>query len=307
MIFQKKQILLYTLFFALYVFISGCTDTIDFYQGERQSAIVLNSLLNTDSIIYARMTWMNRPGAMYDSWTFDEIKDAEVSLYENGDFVERLAPVAIGDTIYSAHYYKSTHSVREGQTYRLVAKLPDGQQVSAEGWIPAQPSFSIGKATWVPSPSNPGRDETQVVLQLNDPAGEQNYYRIRMSTSSSQGSVGRWFQRLTWIGPGKQGTSFFEDEFQQQVFIDDELFDGQSVELILRCENMLSENSQVEVTALTQESYRYLRNNAFANESVNNVITEPIPVFTNVMNGLGFVGGVAVREQPIEVDRTGAP
>lgn len=63
----------------------------------------------------------------------------------------------------------------------------------------------------------------------------------------------------------------------------------------------------MEVTALTRESFRYLRNNAFANESVNNVITEPIPVFTNVMNGLGFVGGVAVREQPIEVDRTGTP
>jgi len=306
MIFQKKQILLYTLVFALYGFISGCTDTIDFYQGERRSAIVLNSLLNTDSIVYARLTWMNKPGEMFYDWAPDEIKDAEVSLYENGDFVEHLAPVAIGDTIYSAHYYKSTHSVRQGQTYQLVAKLPDGQQVSAEGWTPAQPSFSIGKATWVPSPSNPRRDETQIVLQLNDPAGEHNYYRIRMFTYS-EGDVERWSQRITWVGPGKQGTSFFADEFQPQVFIDDELFNGQSVELILRCENMLFENSKMEVTALTQESYRYLRNNAFANESVNNVITEPIPVFTNVINGLGFVGGVAVREQPIEVDRTGTP
>src|SRR5690606_8814076 len=110
-----------------------------------------------------------------------------------------------------------------------------------------------------------------------------------------------------WIGPGKQGTSFFEDEFEQQVFIDDALFNGQSVQLVLRCENLLKDNSHIEVTALTQESYRYLRNNAFANESVDNILTDPIPILTNVTNGLGFVGGVAVREQPIEVDRTSAP
>ncbi|WP_188749205.1 DUF4249 domain-containing protein [Parapedobacter defluvii] len=303
---MKKQCILYTLVFVLCGSISGCTDTIDFYQEDRQSAIVLNSLLNTDSIVYARMTWMNKPGAMYDYWTFNEIKDAEVSLYENGDFVERLAPVTIGDSLYNSHYYKSTHSVRQGQTYRLVATLPDGQRVSAEGWIPAQPSFSIGKAKWIPSPSNPGRDETQVDLKLNDPPGERNYYRIRIFTFF-EGYVERRFQHFTWIGPGKQEANFFEDEFHQQVFIDDELFDGQSVELILRCENMLFENDRIEVTALTQESYRYLRNNAFANESVDNILTEPIPVYTNVTDGLGFVGGVAVREQNIEVDRTGAP
>src|SRR5690606_34536750 len=138
-------------------------------------------------------------------WSPDEIKDAEVLLYENGNFVEILEPTAIGDSIHRVHYYRSNHSVRQGQTYRLVATLPDGQQVSAEGRTPAQPSFSIGKAKQVPSPSNAGRAETQVVLQLNDPPNETNYYRIQLF-DLSETYTERWFRHITWIGPGKQGT-----------------------------------------------------------------------------------------------------
>jgi len=52
---------------------------------------------------------------------------------------------------------------------------------------------------------------------------------------------------------------------------------------------------------------RYLLPFGTSGQTLLERITCQDTVFTNVMNGLGFVGGVAVREQPIEVDRTGTP
>ncbi len=303
MLLQKQRFILYAFLMILCSFICGCTNTVDFDLDGHKPAIVLNSLLNTDSVAYARLSWMNKPEAVPQNthfWFFAEIKDAEVSLYENGNFIEHLTPVEIGDTTYVSNlYYKGSYALRQGQAYRLVATLLDGQQVAAQGSTPSQPSFSADRVTLVNSPSDPGSQEIRIPLHLDDPAGEHNYYRIRLITAYPN----RWFGPITWIGPGKQETTYlFADEFRPQLFIDDELFDGQSVELIIRCKNLNGSDRRLEITALTQESYRYLSSKAYAQELADDFLTEPVPVFSNVAGGLGFVGGVAVREQPIEVD-----
>ena len=303
---QKQLLAFSTFLMTLFGVLNGCTDTIDFDFGEPKPTVVLNSLLNTDSVPYARLTWLNHPGAVsYGSlfWSFAEINDAEVSLYENGTFIEQLTPVIMGDTTYLSNlYYKGSHALRQGQTYRLVATLPGGQSVAAQGTTPAPPSFTVGNATRVHSSSDPGKQEIQIPLRLDDPAGERNFYRIRLIAQRPS----KWSRDITWIGPGKQESNYlFANEFRPQIFIDDELFDGQSVELIIRCENLNGSDRLLEITALTEESYRYLSSKAYAQERGDDFLTEPIPVLSNITDGVGFVGGVAVREQPVNEQSDG--
>lgn len=254
---------------------------------------VVNVLLNKDSIIYVRLTLS---GKLANTNSFTEPKDAVVQLFDNDQFKETLTLRQVG----YYYYYCSTTKMQAGHTYRVTAAIT-GQEL-AEGTDMVPDSVVTGELKRIEAPINGIDVDNKVILELKDKAGERNYYRIRIF-----GAHGAWKPDSTFFVQ-KYGNpaglrsddptlEFLEEGENTEIFIDDKLFDGRSPRFVFALESRSRiQYLVVEVTTLTYDSYRYLKSSYLAVRKAENPIAEKVLVFNNIKNGLGIVGGIAMRE-----------
>lgn len=82
-----------------------------------------------------------------------------------------------------------------------------------------------------------------------------------------------------------------------KFFTDDRLFDGRSPRFIFSLEDRSQiDYLWVEVSTLTYHSYRYLQTSYVASLKYEDPLSEKVLVYNNIMNGLGIVGGIAIKE-----------
>jgi hypothetical protein len=254
---------------------------------------VINVLMNKDSIIYVRLTLS---GKIYSTNNFFELKDAEVQLYDNDQLIETLILRKVGNY----DYYCSTTKVQAGHTYRVKVKPVwiDG----AEGADVVPDSVVIGELKRIEARINDTDVDNKVILQIHDKAGERNYYRIRIfgafkgQQSNGQPVIAKYGQPAG-IKSEDPSIDFLGEGENNEIFMDDRLFDGRSPRFIFNLESQSTvEYLIVEVSALSYDSYRYLKTSYSAARKADNPFTEKVLVFNNIKNGMGIVGGVALRE-----------
>lgn len=255
---------------------------------------VINVLMNKDSIIYVRITLS---GKVYNTNSYIEPKDAVVELFDNGQFKETLTLRQVG----WYDYYCSTTKMEAGHTYKVTAAIP-GQPL-AEGSDMMPDSVVIGEVKRIEIPVNGIDVDNKVILQIKDKAGERNYYRIRIYGAHSGGTLPDGTTIITKYSHPNSVRSddptldLLDEGGNEEVYIEDGLFDGRSPRFVFNLENNArTEYFVVEVTSLTYDSYRYMKTSYLAVRKAENPLTEKVLVFNNIKNGLGIVGGVAVRE-----------
>lgn len=255
---------------------------------------VINVLMNKDSIIYVRFTLS---GKQYYTNNFHEPKDAVLELFDNGQFKETLTVREVGRYF----YYCSTTKAEAGHSYRVTASFLDWEL--AEGTDVVPDSVVIGEVKRIEVPINNTDVDNKVIVELKDKAGEDNYYRIRIfSAFRSQDGVNGPIiiaksGRPTLIRSDDPSLELFEDGDNEAVYMDDKLFDGRNPRFVFNLESKyLMEYIIVEVSSLTYDSYRYLKTSYLAARTAENPFTEKVLVFNNIKNGMGVVGGIAMRD-----------
>lgn len=254
---------------------------------------VINVLMNKDSIIYVRITLS---GKLANTHSFIEPKDAVVQLFDNGQLKETLALRKVG----YYDYYCSTTKMEAGHTYRVTADIP-GQEL-AEGTDLVPDSTVIGELKRIEVPINSIDVDNKVILQLHDKAGEANYYRIRIygafrGQTPNGTPVVTKYGRPAFIKADDPSLDLFEESGNEEIYMDDKLFDGRNPRFIFSLESRSKNEYLVaEVSALSHDSYRYLKTSYLARKKADNPLTEKVLVFNNIKNGLGVVGGIAERE-----------
>ncbi len=255
---------------------------------------VINVLMNKDSIIYARITMSGKLG---NSSTFPEPSDAIVQLFDNDQLKETLTL----RTVSGYRYYCSTTKMEAGHTYKVTASMY-GMQL-AEGADVVPDSTVIGELKRIEVPINGIDVDNKVILQIHDKAGERNYYRIRIfgafvgAAWPDTTPVITKYGRPAYIKSDDPSFDLFDEGGNEAVFMEDKLFDGRSPRFVFNLESRSrSEYLVVEVSSLTYDSYRYLKTSYLAVRKAENPLTEKVLVFNNIKNGLGIVGGVALRE-----------
>lgn len=255
---------------------------------------VINVLMNKDSIIYARITLS---GKLYYTNNFIEPKDAVVQLFDNGQYVETLTL----RTVNNYDYYCSTKKMQAGHTYRVTASIWGLEM--AEGTDIVPDSAVLGELKRLEVPVSGTDVDNKVILELKDKAGEKNYYRIRIF-GGFKGA--HWpdttpvivrYGHPAAIKSDNPTLELLDDADNNEVFMEDKLFDGRSPRFVFNLESKAQiEYLIVEVTSLTYDSYRYLKTSYLAARKAEDPFTEKVLVFNNIKNGLGVVGGVAMRE-----------
>ena len=280
------------LFFILLIqLVSSCKKDITLAVPEESNKVVLNMLMNKDSIIIARVTLSGR---LSSTQPLPEIKNAIVNLYENGTFKELLTPYII----YGRTYYRGNTPAQAGATYRVTATVPGYEEVSGSDQIPDTVKVGDIRLTAVPIDNYLS---TTISVQLHDDAAVQNYYRIRLYALYKQVNGGGWYKERVYFDVDDTEWELFSDKTRQEFYITDALFNGRSPRFTFRTgKSGEYKKMAVEITSLTYSSYNYLNSTFMTQQEDKYELSEKVIVYNNIENGLGIIGGVAQREYEIE-------
>lgn len=281
------------MFPVLLLLFYSCKKTITINLPEEANKPVLNLLMSKDSLIIARVTVSSRTSG---NDIFPEVKEATLKLYENGTFKENLAPFLLADLT----YYKGTSKAVAGATYRVVASVPGYEDVEGSDFIPEQ--ASVGEMSVKLVKDNDGwGSKGNISVVLHDKAGEKNYYRIRLyelvTLKDAVDTVGTTYKFKVDFQTNELQDGIFNKESEWDFYTDDALFDGRSPRFnFITGRGGEFKKVIVEVTSLTYSSYSYLHSSFMARLKNEDPLSERVIVFNNILNGLGIVGGMAIKE-----------
>ncbi len=185
-----KRILSYL---ALAGLIVSCEKTIEFKSDFIQPQIVVNSVLRagTDRVIVQ----VEKSRTVLDDKSFFEaLPDAQVTLFENGEFVAELGYLAVVDTFTEylnygvvkkypyehGVYIDSSFIVKPGSTYRLEVTNDGFEPVVCETTVPFPVTLNKldYKMEKIPDQYMGNIYKVKLNLQIADPENEDNFYRI---------------------------------------------------------------------------------------------------------------------------------
>ncbi len=279
------------LFVLSVLMISSCDKDVDIPIPEESNKIVVNMLMNKDSIMIARVSISGR---MSNLQAMPEVTNAAMNLYENGTFKGPLTPYVLAGRT----FYRSNTLPQAGATYRVTAAVPGYTEVSGSDQIPD--TVQIGEMKMTVAQADNQVSKVTISVQLHDDAAVQNYYRVRM------------YQIYEWVnGNGIRGRQKIQEYFEtddtewelfgektrSDFYTTDALFNGRSPRFTFRVNTGNQfKKMVVEITSLTYSSYNYLNSTFLAREKNEDGLSEKVIVYNNIENGLGIVGGVAQRE-----------
>lgn len=263
----------------LMTLLTACEERVNIqlkYEGDK---IVINSLLQPDSVAYIRIT-RSVPANVYDEGGFAEIGNAQVSLLQNGIPMSPLQK----QTIKGRTYFVSQEKVSNGNVYTVNAAADGLTPVSGQDTLPPAPAASDAAGQ---------RYNTRIVFSLKDRAGVPDYYKVRVLAygPDNQPDTIRNFR----LDPAFNNNliDVIANTHASSLIMNDTRFDGKSVNFVLETERPIyTTRMMVEVSSLTCGGYKYFLTADAQVQSGGILISEPVTVYTNVRNGYGIVAGI---------------
>lgn len=264
---------------AALLFLTSCEKRVNGelpYEGDK---MVINSLLQPDSVIYIRVTQTGR-SSTYSSAGFKELNNAAVELTENGIVLPLHQEKIDGRT-----WFVSKNKALLGRTYTISAHTPQLGTVTATDTMPPAPDVRMASAP---------KHTSRVRFVLKDPARVVNYYRIRMFHSEHDGRL--LMPRNFRLDPSFSSNimEVLSDSYHSSLVFTDQRLDGKEITFVLQTEGSMEQEDPtvLEVSTLTESTFRYLSTLAGQSGSGTTILSEPTRVYTNVKNGYGIVGGM---------------
>lgn len=309
---RHVSILLFMLLFF------GCETPVDVDIPEHQPVLVLNGALDPAK------GWeihVSHSVDLFNNQQISPISNARVEVWENKEMINVLAhtPIELGERYDGASvaelngFYKSDLMLPElGKTYTIEVSAPGYDEVSVEASVPAR--VEVVDESFMDSVAVDRFNFNAVIAEQNitikDPPGEENYYMVRVGSVMQQVPV--FFSINTSIQEAYLNDFGFSEEevllpLWDRIIFNDVFFEGETYELkvqlssdaIFTGEDPLEEEivvNEVLVELFTVSKSFYLSEitKRAQRESDGNPFVEAVPVYSNVENGLGAVGGVNV-------------
>lgn len=287
----------------------ACEKIIDIDIPETERKIVLNGLINPDSLVEVNIS---RSMSVLDDNKFVFLENAIVSLYENDSKKGDLKYMGSGNYKLPDFYPSS------GFSYRLEVESSGLKSVSAlTELLPPVPISEIDTSSIEDSWGN---NSLKLSFSLQDPP-EENYYAISLNVThrvfdyekfeltDSMTTYRLYFEFLT-TGQGGVQDLLVEDNaivyFNEKVFMADHLFNGKEFNMDLSVGKYFFMEVDtvwidVNVDHVSKPYYLYAASIIKYNRTYGNPFSEPVSVYTNVENGLGIFTGYSTVSRKIEV------
>lgn len=249
------------------------------YTGDK---IVVNSLIQPDSLIYIRVTSSKK----VTEYSFDPLEAASLVLLENGITL----PTPTYKLINGYGYFVSQSVAKTGSHYSIQVANEGLTAVSGGDSTPVRPKISDGYAQHALN---------RVRFTMQEDGSRTNYYRLRIYNAVE--ADGNWVIDRTdtirfRLDPALNNDlpDIITNDYKSESIMTDANFNGKTVQFVLQTEKEVSSSHMIiELSALTPDAWHYLQTTASQRLSdAQNFSLDPENAYSNVENGYGIVAGV---------------
>ena len=296
---------------ALILTLISCNKTLDFDDEGYANQIVVNSTISNNSYF---VSYITKSRSILTKNQTNTPVEGSMELFEDGKLIKQF-PSQLGA-------FSATDIIpKAGKTYRMVITA-EGKKLEAETMIPNKVEvLSVDTA----SIKSNNLIFTIINLRIKDPEGD-DYYRIvsmRETISYIQDNKGvrkyhRAYNQFLIASDDpvfKSVYNNFGDEIidgpdnEYSIFPDD-YFNGKEVSVKFRTNpsyygdpsnpgqygygygsTQIYERNEIHVQKLSKDLYNYLKYLKLYNFYHDNPFAEPVPVYSNVKNGIGIFAG----------------
>lgn len=283
-----KRILSASLILLLF---ASCEKVIDYKIPEEPSKITIDAKIAAGDSLFALIST-----SVYSMSNEEPILDSnfDVRLYEDGNFIEKLEYAENQAGYYYAGFYRSIYKPSAGHSYKVMVNRNGYEQAFGETRIPEPikiTSASLDTTAY----------EGHIKVTFQDPSGEGDYYKFTLALKNGVSYQGDLF--FTTYDPTMeiftdQG-DFLEDDQSKSgyvAFLSDRYFDGQ--QKTITCDVSYYGNEQntseviITVSHITEDYYKNEKTKA-AQSQGDEIFSEPVQIYSNIINGYGIVAGEA--------------
>jgi hypothetical protein len=299
-------IYLLTMFLTLVAGLSflSCERPIDFHIPDDELFVVMNSVVNTDSLVKVNLS---RSKNVLDTTSIPYVSNAQVSLYEDNVFIETL-------TYQSEGFYSSfSTKVKPGKEYKIVASIENEPELRAVCAIPEPVRITSLDTLMITGQGSMYSyiNSMACIITIDDPSGIQNYYGLKVYRKlinyydptdsvdliesvefSSDDRIFEFYRFGGYLNPFILDPN--ADDFTgTAAFFSDNLLDGKKFSVRINIDNygIFDGTYYFCVSSLSQSYYLYMQSLAQYNQADGNPFSEPVQVYSNISNGLGIFGG----------------
>jgi hypothetical protein len=308
----------------LVILFGSCEKNVDIDIGDTEPMIVLNGVLKADSTIEI---YLSRTRHILDNTEINSLLNATVEISDEEGNSEELE-------IGAGNLYRTDQlSVQHGKTYTIRASAPGYNDVEATTIIPE--SVPIARFDTSTVYNDWGEDMIEFSIVLDDPPGVENYYMISIrSDLKYYHTEYSYYLDTLYVDPEKDTvvigyvrdsvvykdvrneSVWFEsenlaieqtDSYSSRVIFSDRLFDGRTYTIRGRFNTWflygVNDSATIDVSLYTIDShyYRYIDSRADHYYARNDPFAVPVIVYSNIQNGVGILGAMAVDKHTFKL------
>lgn len=286
----------------------GCEKIIDIDIPEGERKIVLNGLINPDSLVKVNIS---RSLSVLENNEFVYLENAGVKLYRDDTELGTLAYLGSG------FYELADYNPESGYDYRLEVNYQGLNSVTAITQLlnPIEYSEIDTSSTtdeW-------GGGSLKVSFSFTDPP-EQDYYAISVTATHKVfdyysftylDSLTTYPIYFDFINSSEGPQSMFIEEgtttyYGNKAFFADDLFNGKKMNIDLGIGKYSFFDAdtvwlKINLEHVSQPYYFYAISSGKYDQSAGNPFAEPVSVYTNVENGLGIFSGYSFFRRELEI------
>ena len=307
-------------FFVLLIFVFSCETVVELDVPAHDPLLVVNGIIETDSV--ASVFISNSLGA-FDQGEINPIDDANVFLYENGSLVGEMFPdLENVDSLYITedywweyvgfspiYKYKSEIIPQDDFTYSIEVNHPDYESVFAETTVPSSLELTDLEIIDNTDGSDTIFYDATLKLSFLDNGSQNNYYRIRLflntegeeliEDESEYEMVEKTYPLILYSNDPSlsQGIPWDGYTFSgRTALFNDGMFNGQQKDISFDLQYKIAQLQYgdelfLQLTSFSEEGYNYFNSIELNSDGFGGPFgTEPVPIFSNVENGIGVFG-----------------
>jgi len=293
-----KKIKLLICLFAVFLFLS-CEKVIEAKDlPEQDSRIVLNSLLFSEDLITANITASR---GILSNKAFKDLDKAVCQVFENDAYLGNLINIQNGN-------FTSFFTAKVNNKYRLIVSASGYSSVTATTIIPPSVkytnierydtlNYNYRLNQYSPTEKSVG-GTSKFKLKILDDLSAKNFYSIKpivilidsLGNTIENDGYGYLYIKNNNDENSYEPSSFEMDDLTKvngnQMPLDFDVTFSYNIP-----ENLKSIRVYLEVSNLTEEYYKYKITLKKQAEAGGGFFSEPVLVYSNVINGLGILGG----------------
>ena len=298
---KKKQIAFVGVFVVL-VFAS-CTKTIDDQLPENEPKLVINGLINPDSVLMVNISKTVHVFENESSNNLPFIQGATTKFYRDGEFLFNLEE---GD---NGYYSKPGYFPSLNHNYKIEIEKTGYPAIYAETIIPAPvliESLDTTIVSWDGDEDYEGglyyKESIHCELIYHDPSGPGNYYRLDCYLHYFYENDEYLARQYIYVD---ENDEYLFDKTYGYLLWTDQLTDGNEVTIKFNFhpdgyysdggnpDNSSSATYLLVLNSVSEDFYKYdkTRSLYFDTGGSNDPFSEPVLIYTNVTDGFGVFGG----------------